>query len=217
LIMKDSFRTHTMMVKQKSWLFLFVLLGVFLFTGCSKAGLSQGSYPVDFFTEMHYQQSYKINEPPSLSAPSGSVPVSVAIGSEFVVDLTKPHPSEVEYSLAEAKNLKNPILTKISTIELGNTLFQTNCAMCHGASGLGDGSMVQHFKEAGYSGVPANLSASGPSYKKSDGEIYQILTKGFAATYGVPEGQMVMPPFGRLLSAEDRWTIVHYIRSLQGK
>lgn len=206
-----------MVVRRKSWLFLFALTAVFLFGGCSKAGLSQGSYPVDIFTEMHYQQSYKINEPPSLSAPSESVPARVALGSGFVLDLTKPHPSEIEYSLAEAKSLKNPVLSEAGVIKRGNILYQTNCAMCHGASGLGDGPMAQHFKEAGYSGVPANLSASGPSYKKSDGEIYQILTKGFAATYGVPEGQMVMPPFGRLLSAEDRWAIVHYIRSLQGK
>ena len=34
---------------------------------------TQGSYPVDIFYEMHYQQSYKSHEPPRLSAPASSV------------------------------------------------------------------------------------------------------------------------------------------------
>jgi len=45
------------------------LLGLALLAGLVATACSQGSYPVDIFYEMHYQQSYRSNEPPSLSPP----------------------------------------------------------------------------------------------------------------------------------------------------
>ncbi len=50
------------------------LLGLALLGALAAFGCSQGSYPVDIFYEMHYQQSHKAQEPPSLSAPASSVP-----------------------------------------------------------------------------------------------------------------------------------------------
>ena len=38
-------------------------------------GCSQGSYPLDFFYEMHYTQSYKSYEPPRLDVPASAIPV----------------------------------------------------------------------------------------------------------------------------------------------
>ena len=61
-----------------------------LLIGCSRILPSSGTYPVDFFPEMHYQQSFKIQEPPSLSAPTGSVPIT---GREVI------------YTMAEAREL----------------------------------------------------------------------------------------------------------------
>ena len=49
------------------------LFGLALVAGLVAAGCSQGSYPLDIFYEMHYQQSYKSHEPPRLSAPASSV------------------------------------------------------------------------------------------------------------------------------------------------
>ncbi len=39
----------------------------------SLVGCSQGSYPLDIFYEMHYQQSFKVHEPPRLSVPASAV------------------------------------------------------------------------------------------------------------------------------------------------
>jgi mono/diheme cytochrome c family protein len=44
-------------------------------------GCSQGSYPLDFFYEMHYTQSYKSYEPPRLDVPASAVPVYEAAKS----------------------------------------------------------------------------------------------------------------------------------------
>ncbi|PKB65791.1 MAG: hypothetical protein BZY82_06985 [SAR202 cluster bacterium Io17-Chloro-G3] len=173
-----------------------------LLAGCSTAGLSQGSYPVDFFTEMHYNQSFKLQEPPSLSGVPEAVPITGR---------------EANITLAQAREVENPFEITQATINQGAQLFEINCAVCHGTSGQGDGPMKDHLATAGYRSAPADLTSSGPSGAKSEGEIYLIIKDGFAKAYGLPVNQFVMPPFQKLLTPEDRWAIVSYIRNLQGR
>lgn len=163
------------------------------------AGCSRGSYPLDFFPEMHYQQSYKVQEPPSLSAPADAVPITGA---------------EVSYSMEEAKELANPLPGTQATIRRGERLYKVNCAVCHGETAQGDGPMVERLADAGYGGKPPALTTKGPIANKPDGEVYQITTNGFAGAYGLPEDRFVMPAFQKLLEPEERWAIVAYLRSL---
>ncbi len=181
--------------RSRTLLLLLAMLSMALLMGCS-----QGSYPLDFFPEMHYNQSYKIQEPPSLSAPVGSVPITGR---------------EVAYTLEQARALQNPVPINPDTLEQGAELYQVNCAVCHGSSGLGDGPMKNALAGAGYASAPANLTASGPTVAKPDGEVFLIITGGFARTYGLPEGAFVMPPFAKLLTEEERWTLISYLRTLQ--
>ncbi|MSQ05588.1 MAG: cytochrome c [Dehalococcoidia bacterium] len=51
-----------------------VLGGLLLALGVLAIGCSQGAYPLDFFYEMHYHQSYRSYEPPRLSIPDTAVP-----------------------------------------------------------------------------------------------------------------------------------------------
>ena len=64
------------------------LYGIALLAGLlAVAGCSQGSYPLDIFYEMHYQPSYKANEPPRLSAPASAVPFYPApVATSFTND-----------------------------------------------------------------------------------------------------------------------------------
>ena len=50
------------------------VLGMVLVVGILALACGQGSYPLDIFYEMHYQQSYKSHEPPRLSVPESAVP-----------------------------------------------------------------------------------------------------------------------------------------------
>ncbi|MCL0044000.1 cytochrome c [Dehalococcoidia bacterium] len=169
------------------------------------AGCSQGAYPIDFFPEMHYHQSYKIQEPPSLSAPAGSVPTTG---------------TEIELMLTDTKLLENPVRKmviegtrqKTTTIETGQQLFKVNCAVCHGQTGLGDGPLKERLKTAGYRGTPADLTTTGPTNSKGDAEIFLVITKGFGGAYGLPQDQFVMPPFRKLLTEDERWTIAYFIK-----
>jgi cytochrome c553 len=181
-------------------LVLFSLLTV-LFLGCS-----QGAYPVDFFPEMHYHNSFKIQEPPSLSAPSDSVPLTGR---------------ELEYTMETARQLEMPMdIAKASgAVSNGQSLFATNCVVCHGVTAKGsdgDGPMWEHLLNSGYRPAsPGDLTDTGPTVPKADGEVFLIITKGFADAYGLPSDRFVMPPFGKLLTQEERWMLVRYIRSLQ--
>lgn len=180
-----------------------VLLGALILLVALLMGCSRGTYPLDFFSEMHYQQSYKIQEPPSLSAPTDSVPITGR---------------EVDHTLAQARELEVPGAIAedegMTGATSGAELYRVNCAVCHGSGGNGDGPMRARLQEAGYLNPPADLTASGPTAGKSEGEVFQLITKGFGPTYGLPEGQFLMPPFRKLMTENDRWTLVYYIKQV---
>jgi len=145
---------------------------------------------VDYFTEMHYQPSYRFQEPPRLYPPSGSVPTAG---------------KEAPYTAEQARGLTNPVPRDAAALAQGKKLYEVNCAMCHGPKGLGDGPIAAFFKAA-QEVVPADYTTEAIR-SRTDGEIYYVLTNGKAN----------MPAFGRLLTPAERWMLVHYIRSLQGK
>ena len=51
------------------------LLGAIALAVVALAACETGSYPVDIFPEMHYQQSFRVAEPPAIPIPEGQVPV----------------------------------------------------------------------------------------------------------------------------------------------
>ena len=179
---------------RKSWVLVLALSLAFALLGCS-----QGAYPLDIFSEMHYNQSYKVQEPPSLSAPSDSVPIT---GRELV------------YTMAQARQLANPAPKGGASVKRGEALFKVNCVVCHGADAKGTGPMRDKLIAAGYVGQPADLTKAGTIIAKPDGEVYLIITKGYAVAYGFPPASSVMPSFEKLLTENDRWAIIRYLRTL---
>ena len=141
-------------------------------------------YLWDVFPEMHYQQSYRLQEPPRRLPPAESVPVTGKAR---------------EYSFAEAAEITNPLASTPERIESGRQLFQTNCKHCHGAEGRGDGPAGLYFEP-----TPQPMQGERVTERK-DGEIYWILTNSLGN----------MPSFGKLLTPEERWELILYIRSLQ--
>lgn len=102
-------------------------------------------------------------------------------------------------SLAEAeKELKNPYPPSEQIIAEGKLQYETYCAVCHGASGNGENSLGPKFIKV------TDISAA--SYKeKNDAFFFYIITFGGAN----------MPPYGDKTSAQERWKIVHFLRTLQ--
>lgn len=92
----------------------------------------------------------------------------------------------------------------VSTPELiahGKQQFQTQCVTCHGAEGKGNG-----VAAAGLNPKPRNFTA-GDGWKRGRkaSQLYATLTN--------PSGLNGMPAFGSL-PADDRWGLVHYVRTL---
>jgi hypothetical protein len=73
---------------------------------------------------------------------------------------------------------------------------------CHGEKGKGDG----HLYTSGlFTAKPTSLIEAYVQ-NKPDGEIYYVITKGSISGLMGPHGYMITP--------DDRWKIIHYLRQL---
>jgi mono/diheme cytochrome c family protein len=84
-------------------------------------------------------------------------------------------------------------------LERGQSRFNIYCAPCHGEAGYGDGVIVQR----GFSDPPSYHSDR--LRQAPLGHFYDVATNGYGS----------MPSYAALISADDRWAIVAYIRALQ--
>lgn len=95
------------------------------------------------------------------------------------------------------RELHNPYQPTARTLEEGKALFQTYCLVCHGAQGKGDGPI------AGKIPPP-------PSYTSQrvlpfpEGRIFHVVTMGSGK----------MPSYASQLSADERWKIVTYVKTV---
>lgn len=114
---------------------------------------------------------------------------------------------EAELALVEGKNEPGLDLAALSTstparVEAGKTAFMQTCFSCHGNTGKGDGVAAAALK-------PKPRDFTDLSVKWSVGKRFADVFTGISK--GVPG--TAMPPFD-YLSVEDRFNLVHFIRSL---
>ncbi|HEX2173207.1 MAG TPA: cytochrome c [Dehalococcoidia bacterium] len=84
-------------------------------------------------------------------------------------------------------------------LDRGRDRFNIFCAPCHGEVGAGGGLVAQR----GYPGVRGLHDDRLRNVEV--GYLFQVVSNGFNR----------MPPYGHLMSAEDRWAVVAYVRALQ--
>jgi putative copper export protein/mono/diheme cytochrome c family protein len=89
------------------------------------------------------------------------------------------------------------------SIAAGAALYPKHCAVCHGATGAGDGPLAKTLPV-----TPANLTAP-HLWMHSDGELFWWLTNGIKT----PEGKQAMPGFARVLEEDQRWALIDDIRA----
>ncbi len=97
---------------------------------------------------------------------------------------------------ATADKLVNPLAGQPASA-VGDTLFHTYCAVCHGVIGAGDARVGMQL------GAPSLLTDRAKGY--SDGYLYSIIRYG----------RGVMPKYGDKVRGQKRWEIVNYVRQLQ--
>jgi mono/diheme cytochrome c family protein len=96
------------------------------------------------------------------------------------------------------KGKKNPVPNVPEALESGKSLFQSQCAMCHGAKGDGRGDIAvgQKMKMPDFTDPKTQA-------RRTDGEMFYILSHG--------HGDM---PAEKRLADQNKWEMILYIRTL---
>ena len=101
----------------------------------------------------------------------------------------------------EASSLKNPLPRESTILTQGRKLYEDRCVDCHGKRGRGDGPGAADLERK-----PTDLTDP-KILSQDDGALFWKIT----------HGRKPMPGYGRKLSEEQRWQIIHYMRSLASK
>ena len=159
-----------------------------------------GANKVQMFTEMHYQPSYRSQEGPRLLPPPDSVPVT---GRELRLA-----------TLEEYRGVAIPDrVVGAYDPTAAQRLYMINCVVCHGETLDGNGPIRKFITRGPF---PADLTL--PLTRDSaDGELFAFISnggrQGLAAIERGKKSASPMPPFQFLLTEEERWMLVKYLRS----
>jgi glucose/arabinose dehydrogenase len=114
-----------------------------------------------------------------------------AVTSILLVPVLAAQNANFHSAPATAKEQKNPYRDQPVPAE-ARVLYQSRCAGCHGANGEGSGN------------IPS--LAKGPTQSAPDGEVFWYVTTG-----DVKNG---MPSWDGLLSSQERWEIVTFVKHI---
>lgn len=99
---------------------------------------------------------------------------------------------------SNADRLVNPIKDNVLALHLGKRIYTTECQVCHGKYGNGETDIAESLEQK-----PKNFTKE-DFLKQSDGAIYWKLS----------EGRGLMQPFKTMLSEEEIWSLVMYVKEL---
>ena len=97
---------------------------------------------------------------------------------------------------ARAARKKNPIPADDKSIATGKEVYTHQCFSCHGPNGHGDGPAAKDLTPK-----PQNLGSPTVA-AQTDGALFWKIT----------DGRKPMPSFEKLISEDERWHVINYIR-----
>jgi len=113
--------------------------------------------------------------------------------------------TEEERTRAGKEIIKNPVAITAVGLTQGKELYDIYCGVCHGATGTGNG-VLYDGPNAKYPAAPANL-VNDEFTAATNGRFY----------HAIMYGKNMMGGYSDKLSYQERWNVIHYIRSLQAK
>jgi mono/diheme cytochrome c family protein len=93
----------------------------------------------------------------------------------------------------------------------GRTIYQANCATCHGANGEGQPDWKRQNQDETYPAPPHD--ASGHTWHHGDGLLFRTVRDG-GKIYETPGFKSAMPPFGDRLSPDEIRAVLAYLKTL---
>ena len=123
-------------------------------------------------------------------------------GSTFVaVNSYADGPPEKWEAPSRAAKKKNPVPADAKSVAAGKVVYNAQCLSCHGPAGKGDGPQAHDLN-------PKPRDLSDPAIQgQTDGSMFWKIT----------EGKKPMPTFSNLISEDDRWNVINYVRTLAAK
>jgi mono/diheme cytochrome c family protein len=100
-----------------------------------------------------------------------------------------------------AAEAKDPWVSTPELVARGEVVYKTNCALCHGEKGMGDG-------PAGAALNPKPRNYTLGKWKQGNSIIALFNT----VTHGIPGSSMAA--YESVLPEADRWAVVNYVRKL---
>ncbi len=92
--------------------------------------------------------------------------------------------------------------THLPDVVRGKQLFAQFCAVCHGATGAGDGARSAEFKP-----LPEPIGSAAHMHDVSPAHIYRVISVGVQGT--------MMVAWAPVLSVDDRWALVSFVDALR--
>ena len=146
------------------------------------------SVPYDAYAPNPVTRDHRTLQPP--------VPGTIAWGGPLPFH----YAATAEDAVRAGRELRNPIPPSPAALARGREVYQTFCAVCHGARGAGDGPLIPKFPNP-----PSYTSAR--LLAMPDGQIFHVITRGSG----------MMPAYAGQIAPEDRWKVVAWVRTLQGR
>lgn len=125
--------------------------------------------------------------------PEGAIPVGAEVYHT---------PNTPEGYAAASLRTTNPVPLTDANLARGKQIYSIHCTPCHGPKGTGQGSAVlgSDYKLAA---PPINFANPTPGYL-TPGRMFHTITYG----------KGLMGSYASQVSKEDRWKVIHYIKSL---
>lgn len=101
---------------------------------------------------------------------------------------------------ARRARVANPLPVSDAAIAEGRSIFQARCQVCHGTRGNNDGPGKALMQCA-----PRLSDAA--MWDKTDGELF----------WKISEGRAPMPAWKNVLTENQRWAVIHFVRTLSPK
>jgi len=183
-------------LKLKSKKVTLILLLAVLFLGACNNHKDHPGY--EYIPEMTYSRAFQTYSENPIFKDSATMrnPIQGTVPREMIPFQYK---KTSEDRLAAGIKLQNPVDSTMQNIDEGKFLYESFCLHCHGEKGDGMGKL---FTEKFYTYKPGVLNGS-KIQSVPEGEIYQVISEGFN----------LMGPHKTILLPNERWKIVHYIKS----
>lgn len=192
------------------------LVGAFALTSCTKSDQSAGyEYMPDMYRSpaveayvdygmdpFHFGDSLAIAMRNTKSA-RRPVPGTIVFSEDpNKVQFQMPYQlADTDSGYAKSAFMRTPLVETEKVVTEGRDLYLINCQHCHGEKGQGDGKVVT------VGGHPPPGAFDAALKDLPEGKMFHSITYG----------KGVMGAHKALLSKEERWKVVAYIKTLQGK